>query len=94
MIKQKWLYLLGYTQWRRFEKAIERAITSCKESENPPEYHFAGAGKMIGLGKGGQRDVDDYHLSAKCLACFTMQDTKGCTEVWAAMRSSYWWHLA
>lgn len=24
--------LLGYTQWRRFEDAIERAITSCEQS--------------------------------------------------------------
>ena len=27
--------LLGYSQWRRFEQAIEHAITSCKESGNP-----------------------------------------------------------
>lgn len=59
---------LGYSQWRRFEQAIERAITSCKESGNPPEHHFAGVGKMIGLGKGGQRDVEDYHLSR--FACY------------------------
>jgi len=60
--------MLGYSQWRRFEQAIERAITSCKQSGNPPEHHFAGAGKMIDLGKGGQRDVDDYHLSR--FACY------------------------
>jgi len=60
--------LLGYTQWRRFEQAIERAITSCKQSGNPPEYHFASTGKMIDLGKGGLRDVNDYHLSR--FACY------------------------
>jgi len=60
--------LLGYSQWRRFEQAIERAISSCQASGNPPEHHFAGAGKMIDLGKGGQRDVDDYHLSR--FACY------------------------
>lgn len=60
--------LLGYSQWRRFEQAIERAAISCKESGNPPEHHFAGAGKMIALGKGGQRNVDDYHLSR--FACY------------------------
>lgn len=43
---------LGYTQWRRFENAIERAIESCKQSENDPAYHFAGAGKQIEFGKG------------------------------------------
>lgn len=55
--------ILGYGQWRRFEDAIKRAITSCESSGNDPEYHFAGAGKMIELGKGGQREVEDYHLS-------------------------------
>ena len=60
--------LLGYSQWRRFEDAITRAATSCKQSGNNPDYHFAGAGKMIELGKGGLRDVPDYHLSR--FACY------------------------
>ena len=60
--------LLGYSQWRRFEQAIERAVSSCRESGNPPEHHFAGAGKMIDLAKGAQRDVDDFHLSR--FACY------------------------
>ena len=60
--------LLGYSQWRRFEDAVKRAITSCEQSGNNPEYHFAGAGKMIGVGKGGTREVDDFHLSR--FACY------------------------
>lgn len=60
--------LLGYSQWRRFEDAIKRAITSCEQSGNNPEHHFAGAGKMIGVGKGGERNVDDYQLSR--FACY------------------------
>jgi len=60
--------LLGYTQWRRFEQAIERAMSSCETSGNNPAHHFAGAGKMIAVGKGGQREVDDYQLSR--FACY------------------------
>ena len=60
--------LLGYSQWRRFEDAIKRAQTSCEQSGNDPAYHFAGAGKMIELGKGGQREVEDYQLSR--FACY------------------------
>jgi len=60
--------LLGYTQWRRFEDAIKRAITSCKSSGNEPAHHFAGVGKMIDIGKGGIRDVTDYQLSR--FACY------------------------
>jgi len=27
--------LLGYDEWRKFEGAIQRAVTSCKQSGNP-----------------------------------------------------------
>jgi len=60
--------LLGYSQWRRFEQAIERAITSCEKSGNSPGHHFAGAGKMVELGSGSAREVPDYHLSR--FACY------------------------
>jgi DNA-damage-inducible protein D len=60
--------LLGYSQWRRFEQAIERAASSCQESGNPPEHHFAGAGKPIPGGKGAVQVVNDFHLSR--FACY------------------------
>ncbi len=60
--------LLGYSQWRRFEDAINRALTSCMQSGNTPENHFAGAGKMVDLGSGSVREVSDYDLSR--FACY------------------------
>jgi len=60
--------LLGYTQWRRFEDAIKRSITSCEQSGNDPRNHFAGAGKMVELGSGSAREVEDFHLSR--FACY------------------------
>ncbi len=60
--------MLGYTQWRRFEDAIKRAMTSCEKSGNDPAHHFAGAGKMIELAKGAMREVPDYQLSR--FACY------------------------
>jgi len=52
--------LLGYSQWRRFEEAIKRGMISCGQSGNNPDYHFAGAGKMVELGSGSSRKVEDY----------------------------------
>ena len=60
--------LLGYSQWRRFEQAIERAKASCRQSGNEPNHHFAGAGKPITGGKGAVQIVDDYQLSR--FACY------------------------
>lgn len=60
--------LLGYSQWRRFEDAITRAVTSCTQSGNDPAHHFAGAGKMVSLGSGSEREVPDFHLSR--FACY------------------------
>ena len=60
--------LLGYAQWRRFEDAIRRAMTSCDESGNKSGHHFAGAGKPIEGGKGAVQLVDDFHLSR--FACY------------------------
>ena len=60
--------LLGYAKWRRFEDAIKRAIISCQQSGNKPDYHFAGAGKPIVGGKGAIKEVVDYHLSR--FACY------------------------
>lgn len=59
---------LGYTQWRRFENAIKKAMESCKQSGNDPDHHFAGAGKQIEFGKGATQMVEDYHLSR--FACY------------------------
>ena len=60
--------LLGYSQWRRFEDAIRRAMTSSDQSGNPSGHHFAGAGKPITGGRGAVQNVQDFHLSR--FACY------------------------
>ncbi|HSX25969.1 MAG TPA: DNA damage-inducible protein D [Chlamydiales bacterium] len=59
---------LGYSEWRKFENAIKKAIESCKQSGNDPNHHFVGADKQIQFGKGAIQMVKDYHLSR--FACY------------------------
>ncbi|CBN87621.1 TPA: DNA damage-inducible protein D [Neisseria lactamica] len=60
--------ILEYSEWRNFQRAIDKAITACETSGNDKNHHFVGTNKMIVLGKGGQREVPDYRLSR--YACY------------------------
>jgi DNA-damage-inducible protein D len=60
--------ILGYQTWRRFEEVVRKAVTACQKSGYDPKDHFAGVGKMVPLGKGAQRQVDDYMLTR--YACY------------------------
>lgn len=51
--------LLGYTQWRNFLSIIGKAKTACERSGRQVADHFADVSKMVDLGSGSQREVED-----------------------------------
>lgn len=60
--------ILEYSQWRRFSDSIERAKLACKNSGFRVEDHFANVGKMVDIGSGAEREIDDVKLSR--YACY------------------------
>ena len=60
--------VLEYSQWRRFAETIDRAIEACENSGIDVADHFAEVGKMVEIGSGASREVDDYELSR--YACY------------------------
>ncbi len=62
------MVLMKYSNWQNFEKVIKKAKKACTNSRQNTGDHFIDISKMVKVGSGARRMVDDYKLSR--YACY------------------------
>ena len=54
---------MGYAKWENFVKVVNKAEIACETSGHAAADHFPDVRKMVDLGSGSQREVDDIMLA-------------------------------
>jgi DNA-damage-inducible protein D len=60
--------VLDYPQWRNFLPVLDKAREACRNSREQVEDHFADTRKMVEIGSGALRELEDLQLSR--YACY------------------------
>lgn len=79
--------VLGYTEYRKFQNAIQKAEEACGNSGQAISDHFAHVSDMIRTGKGAQRKVEDVHLSR--YACYLLVENSDPSKPIVALGQAY-----
>lgn len=78
---------LEYAEWRNFSKVIDKAKTACRNSNNIVDDHFVEVNKMVNIGSGAERELDDYELSR--YACYLIVQNGDSRKKVIALGQSY-----
>lgn len=79
--------LLGYAKWESFARVIEKAKIACGSSGNDIGDHFLDITKMVGVGSGAKRKIDDIALSR--YACYLIAQNGDSSKDPIAFAQSY-----
>jgi len=79
--------LLGYTDWRNFVNAVDKAKESCKTMKETVLDHFVDVNKMVKIGSGAERKQEDIMLTR--YACYLIAQNGDSKKEQIAFAQSY-----
>lgn len=79
--------LLGYSYWRNFNNAVNKAKESCKTSGEAVSDHFVDVNKTIPMPKGATKEVSDFMLTR--YACYLIAQNGDPKKEQIAFAQSY-----
>lgn len=79
--------LLGYAKWENFQNVLTRAKTACEVSGHDPANHFPEVRKMVDLGSGSRREIEDLMLTR--FACYLVAQNGDPAKPQIAFAQSY-----
>ena len=79
--------LLGYSEWRNFLNAVNKAKVSCQTTSEAVSDHFVEVNKTIKMPKGASKDVPDFMLTR--YACYLIAQNGDPKKEQIAFAQSY-----
>jgi DNA-damage-inducible protein D len=79
--------LLGYAKWENFARVVDKAKIACQTAGHAVFDHFPDVRKMVDIGSGAEREIDDIALTR--YACYLIAQNGDPRKVEIAFAQTY-----